>query len=189
MDQDDVEGEDAAAVALQDRLLNGVTALEHLLSANIMPDDFEVNDIASCDPSEAAQCEAADDIQDRIFGLYVRAAPFFADAIASGAAAEGEYTLEMEDLHRQFLGSIEGGMDHVLGSQGWESAEAFQESLRAALVVSGGGGGAGGEEGLRLRRGESAKELLDLLEAVTRFEPWADGMSRLGRGLLDLRGS
>ena len=150
-----------------------------------MPDDFDVNDIVSCSPSEAEQCEAAQGVQDRIFGLYVRAAPVFADALALGAGSENEYSLEMQEMHRQFLDTVEAGMDDVLAGQGWESAQAFQESLRAALIVGGGGAGTGAEEGLRLRRGESAQELLDLLDAVTRFEQWADAMFRLSRGLLD----
>ena len=43
-----MEDEEPAAgeTALQDRLLNGVRALEHLLTLNIMPGDFEMEDIA-----------------------------------------------------------------------------------------------------------------------------------------------
>ena len=179
--------EDAASLALEDRLLTAVSALEHLLSANLMPGDFDVGHLASCAPATAADYESSPQLEDRIFALYVRAAPCFAEAHASGALAEGGYSLEMQELHQEFLATLESEMDHVLGGQGWESPNEFQESLRAALVVGGGGTGAGGEEGLRLRRGESARELLDLLDALTRFEQWAGGLSQHGRDLLDLQ--
>ena len=44
--------------ALDDRLLSGVTALEHLLTANLLPDDFDLEALASCDAAAIAECEA-----------------------------------------------------------------------------------------------------------------------------------
>ena len=168
-----------------DQLLKGVRALEHLLSLNIMPDDFEMEDIAACDASEATTCEASSDIQDRIFGLMTRAVPAFADA----QTADGEYALESQALHGQFLELLEGEMERALRSAGWDDFPYFQASLRDALTLGGGGSGAGGEEGLRVRRGEAALELLELMDAVTRFEQWADAMKRRGRELYELRAS
>ena len=177
--------EDVDAPALDDQLLRGVRALEHLLTLNIMPDDFEMDDIAACDASEAATCEASPDIQDRIFGLMSRAVPAFAEA----QAADGEYSLESQAYHGQFLGLLEAEMERALQGEGWDDFALFQASLRDALTVGGGGAGGGGEEGLRVRRGEAAAELLELMDAVTRFEQWADAMKRRGRELFELRAS
>ena len=52
---------------LDDRLLDGLSGLEFLLSASLMPDDFDLEALASCDASAIAQCEACPDIQDRVF--------------------------------------------------------------------------------------------------------------------------
>ena len=40
---------------IEDRLLSGVTALEHLLTANLLPDDFDLEALASCDAAAAAR--------------------------------------------------------------------------------------------------------------------------------------
>ena len=80
-------------------------------------------------------------------------------------------------------------MERALQGEGWDDFALFQASLRDALTVGGGGAGGGGEEGLRVRRGEAATELLELMDAVTRFEQWADAMKRRGRELFELRAS
>ena len=175
----------ATTRAEEDRLLNGVRALEHLLTLSIMPDDFEMDHIAGCDVSEAAVCEASADIQDRVFGLMCRAVPVFAEEQTS----DGEYTLESQELHRQFLALIEAEMERALQAEGWDYFAGFQASLRDAITLGGGGAGAGGEEGLRMRKGEAAAELLELMDVVTRFEQWADAMKRRGKELSELRAS
>ena len=139
----------------------------------------------ACDASEAATCEASADIQDRVFGLMSRAVPIFAEA----QTTDGEYSLESQELHGQFLGLIEAEMERALRDEGWDDFSGFQAALRDALTVGGGGAGTGGEEGLRVRRGEAAAELLELMDAVTRFEQWADAMKGRGRELLELRAS
>ena len=162
-----------------------VGALEFLLSADLMPDDFDLGALASCD---AAECEACPDIQDRVFGLMARALPTFAEAEASGALGPGEYGLDSQELHGQFVAMLEAEMEAVLASKGWADPAEFQAALRDALGLAGGGGGGGSEEGRRVRRGEAAAELLALLDELSRFEQWADAMKRRGRQLLELRG-
>ena len=39
------------------------------------------------------------------------------------------------------------------------------------------------------RGGMDASELLELLDGMSRFEPWAEAMKRLGRELLEMRGA
>ena len=182
------EYDDAAAAPLDDRLLGAVGALEFLLSADLMPDDFDLEALASCDAAAAAECEACPDIQDRVFGLMARALPTFAEAEASGALGPGEYGLDSQELHGQFVAMLEAEMEAVLASKGWADPAEFQAALRDALGLAGGGGGGGSEEGRRVRRGEAAAELLALLDELSRFEQWADAMKRRGRQLLELRG-
>ena len=174
---------------LDDRLLDGLSGLEFLLSASLMPDDFDLEALASCDASAIAQCEACPDIQDRVFGLMARALLVFAEAEASGALGPGEYGLDSQELHGQFVAMLEAEMEKVLRTRGWADPAEFQAALRDALAVGGGSGGAGGEEGRRVRRGAAAAELLELLDGMSRFEPWAEAMKRLGRELLEMRGA
>ena len=173
---------------LDDRLLDGLSGLEFLLSASLMPDDFDLEALASCDASAIAECEAGPDIQDRVFGLMARALLVFAEAEASGALGPGEYGLDSQELHGQFVAMLEAEMEKVLRTKGWADPAEFQAALRDALAVGGGSGGAGGEEGRRVRRGAAAAELLELLDGMSRFEPWAEAMKRLGRELLELGG-
>ena len=49
-----MENEDGDGAALDDRLLEGLTGLEFLLSASLMPDDFDLEALASCACSRAA---------------------------------------------------------------------------------------------------------------------------------------
>ena len=171
---------------LADRLLEGLSGLEFLLSASLMPDDFDLEALASVDAAAAAECEACPDIQDRVFGLMARALPIFADVEASGAGP-GEYGLDSKALHGQFVAMLEAEMEAVLRAKGWADPAEFQAALRDALVVGSGGGGGGAEEGTRVRRGAAAAELLELLDEMSRFEQWADAMKRRGRELLDVR--
>ena len=70
----------------------------------------------------------------------------------------------------QYLAILEAELEKVLRTYGWQDPSGFQTALRTALEVGGGGAGGGCEEGLRVRRGESAKELLELLAcAVSSF--------------------
>lgn len=164
------------------------SGLEFLLSASLMPDDFDIEALASCDAAAAAECEACPDIQDRVFGLMARALPTFAEAEASGALGPGEYGLDSKELHGQFVAMLEAEMEAVLASRGWADPAEFQAALRDAMGVAGGGSGGGSEEGRRVRRGEAAAELLALLDQMSRFEQWADAMKRRARELLELRG-
>ena len=182
-----MENEDGDGAALDDRLLEGLTGLEFLLSASLMPDDFDLEALASCDAAAAAECEACPDIQDRVFGLMARALPIFAEAEASGALRVGEYGLEAKELHTQFVTMLEAEMEAVLRARGWADPAEFQAALRDALAVGGGGAAAGQDEGMRVRRGAAAAELLELLDEMARFEQWADAMKRRGRELLELR--
>ena len=179
-------GKHDSNIALGDRLLDSVGALEHLLSLSILPEDFDMEALASCDAEGAAECEKSLDIQDRVFGFMVRALPVF--AVGDSELSDSEYSLESKELHGHFLGMIESEMETALSARGWDDFADFQASLRAALSVGGGGAGSGNEEGLRVRRGAAAADLLELLDAVTRFEQWADAMKRRGRELLELRG-
>ena len=181
--------DESVGAPLDDRLLDGLSGLEFLLSASLMPDDFDLEALASCDASAIAQCEACPDIQDRVFGLMARALLVFAEAEASGALGPGEYGLDSQELHGQFVAMLEAEMEKVLRTRGWADPAEFQAALRDALAVGGGSGGAGGEEGRRVRRGAAAAELLELLDGMSRFEPWAEAMKRLGRELLEMRGA
>ena len=183
----DDEG-DRDGAPLDDRLLDGLSGLEFLLSASLMPDDFDLEALASCDASAIAECEACPDIQDRVFGLMARALLVFAEAEASGALGQGEYDLDSQVLHGQFVAMLEAEMETVLRTKGWADPAEFHAALRDALAVGSGSGGAGGEEGRRVRRGAAAAELLELLDGMSRFEQWADAMKRLGRELLEVRG-
>ena len=176
------------AAPIDDKLLDGLSGLEFLLSASLMPDDFDLEALASCDASAAAECETCPDIQDRVFGLMARALLVFAEAEASGALGQGEYGLDSKELHGQFAAMLEAEMETVLRTKGWADPAEFQAALRDALAVGSGGSGAGGDEGRRVRRGAAAAELLELLDGMSRFEQWADAMKRRGRELLDMRG-
>ena len=183
----DDEG-DRDGAPLDDRLLDGLSGLEFLLSASLMPDDFDLQALASCDASAIAECEACPDIQDRVFGLMARALLVFSEAEASGALGPGEYGLDSQELHGQFVAMLEAEMETVLRTKGWTEPTEFQVALRDALAVGSGSGGVGGEEGRRVRRGSAAAELLELLDRMSRFEQWADAMKRIARELLEVRG-
>ena len=187
--RESMSDDESDSAPLDDRLLDGLSGLEFLLSASLMPDDFDLEALASCDASAIAQCEVCPDIQDRVFGLMARALLVFAEAEASGALGPGEYGLDSQELHGQFVAMLEAETEKVLRTRGWADPAEFQAALRDALAVGGGSGGAGGEEGRRVRRGAAAAELLELLDGMSRFEPWAEAMKRLGRELLEMRGA
>ena len=104
-----------------------------------------------------------------------------------GALKHAQPAITAKELHTQFVTMLEAEMEAVLRARGWADPAEFQAALRDALAVGGGGAAAGQDEGMRVRRGAAAAELLELLDEMARFEQWADAMKRRGRELLELR--
>merc|ERR1711865_1153927 len=96
-----------------DALLRGVDALEYMLTASIMPDDFDLEALAAFGPEAAAGCAESEDFQDRMWGFVASALPIFVQSQEDKKLRSGEFSLEHQDIHQRFLEAVEGEMERV----------------------------------------------------------------------------
>jgi hypothetical protein len=60
-------------------LAAGVDILEHFLDLNILPNNFDLEALATCNEADAAEFEESAYLVDRVFGLIARALPDFGE--------------------------------------------------------------------------------------------------------------
>merc|ERR1711865_149447 len=152
-----------------DALLRGVDALEYMLTASIMPDDFDVEALAKFGPEEAAGCALSEDFQDRMWGFVAAALPLFVQTQQDKKLRSGEFAFEHQQLHPQFLQAVESEMEKVLAAEDWKPDQ-FHTALTSVLKEN------DPTTGQSRVGSAAATELLRLLDGVTSFEKWADSM-------------
>ena len=146
----------------QETLLTCVDALEDLLLDDVMPADIYLGD----DVDESK--EESSTMFSEVRSLCVAALPSFIQAIEDELSV-GEYTLQHQQYHSQFLEIIEQHLEDRLSTHS-VSLRSFAFALRAALSAT------DYAEPDAIMMFATAKELLDVLDCVQKFTNFAEGM-------------
>ncbi|GMI39395.1 hypothetical protein TrCOL_g4492 [Triparma columacea] len=90
--------------------------------------------------------------------------PFFVDAVRDGMDV-GEYLPEHQEYHERYLGSVEDAMSRCVDHFGF-TLNSFVSSLRSMLSYNSG----------NIMGYATARELLEVIECVEKFNSFAEGM-------------
>mmetsp|Transcript_4031 Transcript_4031/g.8106 ORF Transcript_4031/g.8106 Transcript_4031/m.8106 type:complete len:191 (+) Transcript_4031:60-632(+) len=162
------EGKDADVDDHDDNeaLLECCCALEDLLLDDIMPCDIYMGD----EDEEAGSEEKGDDLKPGqllfvdIQNVCKRALPSFVDAVKDGLQV-GEYLPEHQEFHSQYLSIIEDAMSKCVDHFGF-NLNSFVSSLRELLSYNPN----------NVMAYATARELLEVIECVEKFNSFAEGM-------------
>lgn len=108
------------------------------------------------------------------------ALPLFVQTQQDKEQRSGEFSLEHQEVHKQFLEAVENEMERVLATEDWKTDQ-FHAALRSVLELD------DPTTGKKRVGNAAALELLQLLDGVTSFEIWADAMKRVARDYDRLR--
>lgn len=165
--EEEAKGENNAGDGIEEeQLLECCNALEDLLLDDIMPADIYLGDDEDGDGGEEKGSELSPGQQlfVSVQAVCKEALPFFVDAVRDGMDV-GEYLPEHQEYHERYLGSVEGAMSRCVDHFGF-TLNSFVSSLRSMLSYNSG----------NIMGYATARELLEVIECVEKFNSFAEGM-------------
>ena len=163
-------------------LLQCIDALEDLLLSDIMPEDVYLgdDDDGDGDDSDGDGGGGGGGPAQALFRqcrLVLKSSlPDFVEAVEAGKGS-GECSLSFSSHHRKFAGTIEKHLEECIAYFGFETLDAFVREVRGMLELGGGDeSDSKSPDADDVMKFATARELLDVIECVNKFENFAEGM-------------